>query len=83
MRGGASFLIRGHRIEHAVLIAHEDCGFYRSRGKGRTAQELEQSQIADLSASARMLTRTHPGLRVSLFYARPREGGVRFSRLEP
>lgn len=82
VRGAASFLIRGHGIEHAVLIAHEDCGFYRSRGKGRAAQELERAQLADLSTSSRMLARTHPGLRVSLFFARPREGGVTFSRLD-
>jgi hypothetical protein len=82
VRGAASFLIRGHQIEHAVLIAHADCGFYRSRCKGRTAEAIEQAQVADLSTSARMLARSHDGLRVSLYYARPGASGVVFDPLE-
>ncbi len=74
----ASFLIAGHAIVEAVLVAHEGCGYYRARYERRSPGEIERLQIEDLRAAARWLRGEHPSLEVNLYYARPLEGRVAF-----
>src|SRR5687767_10034945 len=48
----AGFLIRGHHIRHAILLAHEGCGYYRARYPTESGGELLRRQLADLAAVA-------------------------------
>jgi hypothetical protein len=66
---GTSFLIEGHRIEQAALIAHAGCGFYKARMGSATPQQIQEQQIADLRSAAQVIASRHPGIKVSLFYA--------------
>jgi len=74
----ARFLIQGHAIDHAVLLAHAGCGYYRQRYPGRPAADVKQSQLDDLRVAARAVRAARPGLGVVLYYASPEGGRVRF-----
>jgi carbonic anhydrase len=82
VKGAATFLITGHRIERVVLIAHADCGHYKARFRGRPAEELEVRQRTDLQTAARMLLRAHATLAMDAFFARPDAEGVLFEPVE-
>jgi hypothetical protein len=63
-------LIQWHSLKRMVLIAHQDCGWYRwleeywpSRDPVRWRQEK------DLRAAKRTVSELNPGLTVELFYA--------------
>jgi hypothetical protein len=74
------FLIEGHALTRVVMIAHEDCGFYRANvhpSKLRR-QPLEELQFADLAAVAALLRDYNRKLEVDAFFARKVEGKVRF-----
>lgn len=62
------FLIAAHELERVVLIAHQDCGFYRRR-LGLVPIELEPQQRGDLEQAARRL-QAFGALRVDAFFAR-------------
>jgi hypothetical protein len=79
----ATFLIRGHAIEHAVLVAHAGCGYYRQRFGTQGADVIEGIQHAHLRLAGRALAGAHAGLDVHLFFARPSDGRVRFEPLGP
>lgn len=74
----AKFLIRGHGIDHVVLLAHAGCGHYRARYAGRSAKEIEATQLDDLRMAAKSIRAARPGLDVKLFYASPEGERVRF-----
>jgi len=74
----AHFLIEGHHIGHAVVIAHEGCGYYRNRYGRMAAAQIERLQHEHLQAAARVLLRRHPELTVERFYARVAESRVVF-----
>lgn len=74
----ARFLIRGHSIDHVVLLAHAGCGYYRQRHPGRPADEVKASQLADIRVAARALRGARPGLAVAMYYASPAGDRVRF-----
>jgi len=63
------FLIRAHQIQRVILIAHENCGFYRERGV--PPEVMRERQIADLQTAQRVLTTWFPHLRVECFFAYP------------
>ena len=63
------FLIAAHHISHVVLLAHENCGFYRSRCARVGTEEIEKMQLEHLQAAAKALTRQHPELKVARYYA--------------
>ncbi|MFO0980736.1 MAG: hypothetical protein U1E76_03135 [Planctomycetota bacterium] len=68
------FLIAAHELERVVLIAHQDCGFYRRR-LGLVPIELEPQQRGDLEQAARRL-QAFGALRVDAFFARTRSAGA-------
>jgi hypothetical protein len=74
----ARFLIRGHAIDHVVLLAHAGCGYYRQRHPGLAAEQVKTTQLEDLRVAGRALRTARPGLSVALFYATPDGGRVRF-----
>ena len=74
----ARFLIRGHGIEHAVLLAHAGCGYYRERMPGRPPAEVKASQLDDLRVAGRAMRSARPALTVALYYASVEGSRVRF-----
>lgn len=65
----ARFLIRGHGITRAVLVAHAGCGYYRARYAGESAERIDARQRDDLRGARDLLLGASPGLTVDLFYA--------------
>jgi hypothetical protein len=63
-------VMRMHRVQRVVAIAHHDCAWYRTRPIGRGRGVLRDQQVADLRAAARWLVERFPNLRVETFYAR-------------
>jgi hypothetical protein len=75
-RRHVGYLIRAHRIEQVILIAHENCGFYRER---RVPEEkMKERQVADLQSAVQYLLRTFPNLKVQSYYVRGLPDGVDF-----
>ena len=69
------FLVEAHELERVVLIAHQDCAFYRLvRLKG----SLEQQQVDDLARAAERIRGYAPGLAVDAFFALKMSGRVWF-----
>lgn len=89
-RAGMSFLIQGHRIRQAYLIAHAGCGFYDKRLAGRAPEKILERQVLDLQVAAAWLRRVHPTVAVHAFMARIEstrtsgqiESQVAFERIE-
>ena len=76
-RGAVSFLIKGHGIKTAYLIAHQGCGFY---GKRFPATGTER-QVKDIQKAAIWLERNHPGLVVQLMLVSTDDGVLRFKQV--
>jgi len=74
-RTAASFLVKGHGIEHVVLLAHEGCGYYRSRNPGLEAEDIIQKQLADLRSAGRWFHGAMPQVDVRLYIARINKAG--------
>jgi hypothetical protein len=77
----AHFLIEGHAIAEAVLVAHEGCGYYRNRFRLLPAPKVERLQLDHLGAASKVLQRRHPELVVRRYYARVDGGAVSFEEL--
>jgi len=74
------FLITAHDLNRVVLIAHQDCGFYKHlKLWGKT---VEEQQRADMSKVAEIVRAYREGLAVEAYFARRVEGHVRFERVE-
>lgn len=70
------FLIESHTLGRVVLIAHEDCGFYKHVLRLRTA--LEPQQHADLRHVAEVIRSWSSAVQVEAYFARKAEGSVQF-----
>lgn len=74
------FLITAHDLHRVVLIAHQDCGFYKHlKLWGNT---VEEQQRADMAKVAQVVRGYGEGLMVEAYFARKVEGYVRFERVE-
>jgi hypothetical protein len=78
----ARFLIQGHALDHVVLLAHEGCGYYKTRFPGRPAAEVKASQLEDLRVAGRALRAARSGIRVVLYYVSPEADRVRFDPID-
>lgn len=74
------FLIEGHGLTRVVLIAHQDCGFYKANVHPHKLRNvaLEELQAADLATVAALLRDYNRSLEVDAYFARKVEGLVRF-----
>ena len=70
-RTEVSFLIAGHGIQQAILIAHDACGFYARRYAGQSADRIRARQSRDVVAAAAWLGRLHPQVMVHGYMATP------------
>lgn len=71
-------LVEMHSITHVVLIAHEDCGFYRMAMPDADAHQLRLTQEQHLHDAAHALQAWFPMIKVELYYAAVRNGRVVF-----
>ena len=63
-------LIQLHDLKRLVLIAHQDCGWYKWLAQGEAAQgEVRKKQEEDLRAAKRAACELEPGLSIDLLYA--------------
>ena len=75
------FLIRTHRLERVVLIAHENCGFYTER-LHVSPQNIETQQREDMQTAIKRIGSFASGLVVESFFARKHpDGTIRFESL--
>ena len=74
----AHFLIEGHAIGEVVLVAHQGCGYYRTRYSRIAAPQIEKLQLEHLAAASRVLQRRPPALTVRRYYARVDAAAVSF-----
>jgi hypothetical protein len=74
------FLVESHALTRVVLIAHQDCGFYRHNVHPSKLRQrpLEELQFADLAAAAVALREFHRELEVDAYFARRIDERVRF-----
>jgi len=64
------FLLEAHAPKKIILIAHQDCGWYKSLPFFlHSATEPRQRQEEDLRRARNALTKDFPGLNVELYYA--------------
>jgi hypothetical protein len=78
VKRASGFLIEGHKIREAILIAHEGCGYYRGRMPTSTPDAILAVQEDDLRVAGRLLHDRHPNLKVHLFCARIAQARVLF-----
>ncbi|MFW6032549.1 MAG: carbonic anhydrase [Phycisphaeraceae bacterium] len=76
-----AFLAEAHRLNHVVLINHQQCGFYLGR-PGVEPGELEALQKRDLAAAAERVRALPQIERVDAYLACSEDGAVRFAAVE-
>lgn len=74
------FLVEMHGLKRVVLIAHEDCGWYR-HVHGSHA-ELEARQREDLHRAREQLREILPGITVATYLATLHDGKIGFLHVE-
>jgi hypothetical protein len=63
-------LIRMHSLKRLVLIAHQDCGWYKWLEEWHTiGASVRRKQEEDLRTAAGLARQLHPELTVELFFA--------------
>jgi hypothetical protein len=70
------FLVEAHELRRVVLIAHQDCAFYRLVRV--RAGSLEQQQVDDLARAAGRIREFAPGVAVDAYFALKMAGRVWF-----
>ena len=69
-RKWSRMLIQMHGLKRLVLIAHQDCGWYKWLAQWEQARiPVRQKQEEDLRAAKRAACQLDPDLAVDLFYA--------------
>jgi carbonic anhydrase len=76
-----TFLIQHHQTRRILLVAHADCGHYRSMFPTDSGEQRFRRQLLDLRAVAEDLRRRFPALEVTCLYARARGGHVAIHRV--
>ena len=73
-------LIKAHKIERVVLIAHDDCGYYKHRYPKLAPERLRQQQREDLLAALSALRQK--GIKAQAFFAFVDSGEVVFEEVK-
>ena len=74
------FLLEAHGLKRVVLIAHEDCAWYRHVHGSHV--ELEARQRADLHRAREQLREILPGVAVETYLATLHEGKIGFLHVD-
>lgn len=76
----AKYLVDAHDLKRIVLLAHDECGWYRH--VHGTHAEVEARQRADLARGRDQLQRAIPGISVETWFIVLHEGNVKAERLD-
>lgn len=74
-----SFLITSHGLNRIVMIAHENCGFYK--GLWLSEMSIEKQQALDLKKAGELIKLHHPKVQTEGWLARKVNGKVCFERM--
>jgi hypothetical protein len=75
------FLVKVHRLERLVLVAHQDCAYYTER-LHLTGLQLETQQREDMQTAIQRIRSFGTGLTIEAFFARKSaDGTIRFESL--
>jgi hypothetical protein len=70
LRRRLDMLVASHGIRQIVLIAHENCGWYRQRRIGSLTIDLKTRQLADLRQARARLQEWFDDVTVDTYFAR-------------
>jgi hypothetical protein len=62
-------LIEAHGTERIVIIAHQDCAWYRERMPDAPAPDVRARQVADLRRAASLLRGLFDGIVIETYFA--------------
>lgn len=74
------FLIEAHALKRVVLIAHDDCGYYKLR-LGVTPKQQDQPKRDDLVKAAENIRNINPQCEVQTYIARLNNNEVYFDEV--
>jgi hypothetical protein len=74
-----SFLITSHALTRIVMIAHENCGFYK--GLWLSESTIEKQQALDLKKARELIQSHHPKVQVEGWFARKINWKVCFEQM--
>ncbi len=72
------FLVNAHDLEKIILIAHEDCGFYKAI-LNLVGQNQIPQQISDIKLAIQKLHQTKPSLIIEPYMASITNNSISFS----
>ncbi|HXJ94898.1 MAG TPA: hypothetical protein VMT20_18805 [Terriglobia bacterium] len=76
-RKWSRMLVQAHSLKRLVLIAHQDCGWYKWLEQWQpTGGAVRRKQEEDLRAASRAASQLVPGLTADLFYAGWNDAGA-------
>ncbi len=73
-------LIKAHKIDRVVLIAHDDCGYYKHRYPKLAPDKIRQQQRDDLLVALSALKQR--GIKAQAFFAFVDSGEVVFEEVK-
>jgi len=75
-------LIEKHGLKRVLLIAHEDCAFYKEKCKGKSPAEIQTRQLEDLGRAQERLEQFGHTVQIELYYADIVDDHVTFKRVK-
>jgi hypothetical protein len=70
LRRRLDMLVRSHGIRRIIIIAHENCGWYRERKIGPLTLDLKARQLADLRQARARMEEWFGDAAIETYYAR-------------
>lgn len=81
-RESLTLLVELHHLQRILVIAHEDCGFYRQHNPSLKPDEICLKEHDDLRTAREVLLKWFPGVEVDLYYAGIKGTSVTFEKVE-
>lgn len=81
VRTKLNFLVEAHHSVRIIVMAHEDCGHYKTKYPGTAPEALADRQLTDLAAAVRELRSRYPGLECRAFRKRVDDGHIVFDEV--
>ena len=80
-RSHIEFLVEHHQLTRVILIAHENCGYYRKRLGCADEKEVERQQNEDMKKAKDQILPWHKSLTVDSYRAKVEGKQVTFTAL--
>jgi len=75
-------LIEKHGLKRVLLIAHEDCAFYKDKYKDLSPADIQKRQLAELHLAQERVEQLGHKVQVELYYADIVDDHVTFKRVK-